>query len=866
MRGQALISPNRPRSVGDWLVILFAILLLVIGVLLAGGGVWLIGLGGSWYYLLAGIGLLASGVLLLRGSAAGVWIYAITYVCTWIWALWEVGLDGWPLVPRVVAPTVLLIPALLCLLVVGRPRLAPVGGETAPRRVSRPGPAPVVVVLAALAVLGGLALRSGHGVAQGVPEDAATPAATPEAAPSAAPTTGEAAPAAQAGSPAAQPASPAAETAAAPANEVAAARPPAPPMDVGADWPAYGGSNAALRYSPLDQITPANVGELKPIWTYRTGDLPDQQAEGKYSPETTPIKIGDHMFLCSAKNILLSVNAATGKEEWRYDPKVSDDAIPYGATCRGVAYYASPTAAPDAACATRIIEGTLDARLIAVDARTGQPCADFGTAGAVDLTEGIGETVPGWYSLTAVPVVVRGIVVVGAQVQDGQAEDAPSGVIRGYDAVTGALAWAWDMGRPDATGAPPEGETYTRGTPNMWTTPAADEELGYVYVPLGNSSVDYYGGNRAPYENEYNSSLVALDVTTGRPVWHFQTVHYDLWDYDLGSQPTLADVPTDSGTVPAVILPSKQGEIYVLDRRTGAPLFPTEERDAPKGGVEPDRLSPTQPYSGFATVAQPPLEEKDMWGMSPLDQMWCRIQFRQAEYDGRYTPPTLDRHFIEYPSYNGGTDWGSVAVDPTRNILIVNYNNMVNYDQLITRDAADRLGLAPINVPHDGGPHTPDVEYAVQAGAPYAVAINPGWRQWTGLMCTQPPYGGIRAIDLATGKTLWDHPLGDARANGPFGIHSGLTFTIGTPNNGGPLITASGLVFIAATTDDQIRAFDIKTGEVKWQASLPAGGQSTPMAFEAGGREFIGFMAGGHHFMQTPVGDYVLAYGLPDQG
>jgi quinoprotein glucose dehydrogenase len=413
------------------------------------------------------------------------------------------------------------------------------------------------------------------------------------------------------------------------------------------------------------------------------------------------------------------------------------------------------------------------------------------------------------------------------------------------------------MCNPNLTGLPPDGETYTRGTPNMWTTAAGDEELGYVYVPLGNSAVDYYGGNRKDCENEFNSSLVAIDVSTGKPAWHFQTAHYDLWDYDLGSQPTLVDFPDESGTVAAVVLPSKQGEIYVLDRRTGKPLFPVEERPVPGGGVEPENLSPTQPFSGYATLAKAPLEEKDMWGMSPLDQLWCRIQFREAVYEGEYTPPTLDQRYIQYPGYNGGSDWGSVAVDVERGILVANYNDMPNFNRLLTRAEAEKRGLVPISQP---GQNHDDP----QAGSPYAIDVNAGWRvPATGLMCKEPPYGGIRAIDLATGKTLWDHPFGEARANGPFGIPSLLPFRIGTPNNGGAVVTAGGLIFVAASTDNLIRAIDIKTGEVVWQDKLPAGGQANPISFEADGRQFIVIMAGGHHFMETPIGDYVVAYALP---
>lgn len=803
---------SSPRGIGAWLVIAFAVILIALGVVILGEGVWLITLGGSWYYAFAAAGLIVSGVLMLGGSEAGVWIYLTILALTWLWAFWEVGGDGWALVPRVVAPTLLGVLALLCLPVLrrGRARYRALAGR----------PAGIAAAVALVTIAGlGIALS-----AKPVTAQEKTVAAT---------------------------------------QSTATAAPAQSPARDGNDWLAYGGTKHALRYSALDQINRGNVKNLERVWTYRTGDLPDAKAKGKYSPETTPIKVGGSMFLCSAKNIIISLAAATGAEQWRYDPKVPDAAIPYGATCRGVSYFEKPNAAPDEPCATRIIEGTLDARLIAVDARTGKACADFGSNGTVDLWDHMGPRVPGWYGNVAALTIVRGIVVVGGQVQDGQAADAPSGVIRGYDAVTGKLAWAWDMCRPDLTSAPPTGETYTRGTPNMWTSAAGDDQLGYVYVPLGNAAVDYYGAGRKACENQFSSSLVAIDVTTGRPAWHFQTVHYDLWDYDLGSQPTLVDFPTGTGSVPAVILPSKKGEIYVLDRRTGKSLFPVEEAKAPTGGVEPQNLSATQPHSTYHTLTKTLITEKDMWGMSPIDQAWCRIQFKRAAYQGEYTPPTHDRNFIEYPSYNGGSDWGSVAVDPHAGVLIANYNQMANYDRLISREKANELGVYPINSPKHRELPPARTEYGPQAGSPYGIQVNPGWRQWTGLMCTRPPYGGIRAIDLKTGKTLWDEPLGQARANGPFNIPSMLPIKIGTPNNGGPLITAGGLVFVAASTDNLIRAIDIKTGKVLWTDKLPAGGQATPMAFAVNGREYIGFMAGGHHFMHTPVGDYVLAYALP---
>jgi quinoprotein glucose dehydrogenase len=823
------------RGFGYWAVAALAVILIIFGLPILAGGVWLIALGGSWYYALAGLGLLLTAWFLFRHSMMAIWIYLLTFAGTLIWALWERGLDGWAQVPRLVAPTVILVLVLLAI-----PALR---GRFAGGRAAMAASAIGVMALG----VSGLVLTSAQQpplLAQeappAAPAEPAAPAPTePVETPTEAPTTAQG------------------EPSIAPRPEVAQ-------LEVGPDWPAYGGTYAATRYSPLDQITPDNVGRLERAWEFNNGDLPSEAAEGKYSPENTPLKVGDNLLMCTAMGIGLAIDAATGGEEWRFDPGVAADAIPYGATCRGVAYYEVPGAAADEACATRMLWGTLDARLLAVDARTGQPCADFGNNGQVNLEEGIGDTVPGWYSVTSAPTIVRGIAVMGAQVKDGQAEDAPSGVVRGYDAVTGELAWAWDLGNPGNRGAPAEGEVYTRGTPNMWTTAAGDEELGLVYLPLGNSSVDYYGSNRSELENEYATALVAVDVTTGNDVWHFQTVHNDVWDYDLGSQPSLIDFPAADGPRPAIVLASKHGDIYILDRATGESLFAVEERDVPQGGVEPDYLSPTQPFSAYHTLAFPALTEADMWGMTPLDQLWCRIQFRQSSYQGLYTPPTSDQHWIQYPGYNGGNDWGSIAIDAERGLIIANYNDMPNHNRLVPREEADAAGLVPITDPAAGQGEGPLGEAGPQIGAPYAIDVNAGWRMSTGLLCKQPPYGGIRAIDLATGETVWDRPFGTARKNGPWGIPSMLPLDIGTPNNGGPVVTAGGLVFVAATTDDLIHAIDIETGKTVWTDVLPGGGQTTPIVYEAGGRQFVVIAPGGHHFMETPVSDAVIAYALPE--
>jgi quinoprotein glucose dehydrogenase len=332
-----------------------------------------------------------------------------------------------------------------------------------------------------------------------------------------------------------------------------------------------------------------------------------------------------------------------------------------------------------------------------------------------------------------------------------------------------------------------------------------------------------------------------------------------VWDYDFGAQATLVDYKG----APALVLPSKQGDIYVLDRRTGQPLTPVGEMRVPGGGVEPEQRAATQPVSLWHTLRKPDLTERDMWGMSPIDQMICRIQFRRASYKGFFTPPESDRHSIEYPGYNGGTDWGGIAVDPARGVIVANYNDMPNYVRLVPRAEADKLGWAPRDQARGeiGGAEGAGDP---QANTPYAINVNAGWRlPFTGMLCKQPPYGGIRAIDMATGKTIWDRPFGEARTNGPFGIPSMLPITIGTPNNGGAVVTASGLVFIAAATDNLIRAIDLNTGKTVWKNVLPGGGQATPMTYEMNGKQYLVLYAGGHHFMETPVSDEVVAYALP---
>jgi quinoprotein glucose dehydrogenase len=785
---------------GGWAATILAIVMAIIGIVLTVGGIWLAVLGGSIYYLIAGVAMLVSAWFLFRGRLLGGWIYIALFILSVVWGLVESGSNAWAMVPWMVAPLVLLIFVLLVM-----PTLTPAANRWP--LASGGIVVSVVVVGIIFAVLG----MSGGTAVAALPAQSSPGMNDPSV------------------------------------------------MPTGADWPAYGGTDAGWRFSPLTQISASNVGKLRKVWEVHTGGLPTNPGySALYGTENTPLKVGNLLYTCTAKNVILALDAATGKPVWRVDPHVPDKWIPYTTACRGVAYYQVPGEAAGTLCATRIIEGTLDSRLIAVDALTGKQCTDFNGTGQQDTKIGMGPVYPGLASINSAPTIVKGIIVVPHQILDGQCRCAPSGVIQGFDAKTGKLAWAWDLQHPDWHGYPPAGQTWARGTPNSWTTSSGDEKLGLVYVPTGNVADDYISSGRTPQENAYSSSIVAIDVTSGIPRWAFQMAKKDVWDYDVGSQPSLIDY---HGT-PALLVSSKQGDFYVLDRASGKPLSPIGTIQAPPGGIEPQQRSPTQIVSLWNTLRKPPLTEADMWGMSPIDQMMCRIQFRQADYRGFFTPPRADKHTVEYPGYNGGTDWGSVSIDPVRGIAIANYNDMPNYVILMPRAEANKKGILPrfkTNIQNTQA-HAVDPQW----GVPYAVHVNAGWRvKFTKLMCKRPPYGGIRAIDLATGKTLWDHPFGTARRNGPFNIPTLLPFRIGTPNNGGAVTTASGLVFIAAATDDLIRAIDERTGKVVWSAALPAGGQATPMVYQQNGREYLVIFAGGHHFMETPEGDSVIAYALP---
>jgi quinoprotein glucose dehydrogenase len=793
---------------------IYAFLLAGIGLVLTAGGCRLVMLGGSVYYLVAGVAWMLSGVLLWLGRRLGSLVYGSMLLGTIVWSLWEVGFDMWALLPRLLAPLVIGVWLLTPWLKRGLN-----GRHLMPNTFFARHPTAAGMLATIVAVAAGALLHA-----------TTTPPVDPIFQTG---TTSKIAP----GAPA--------------AVDEASAR---------GDWLHYGNDQGGSRFSPLKQINRGNVEKLQVAWAYRTGDRTDDHVGGF---EATPLKIGQLLYVVTENQDAIALDADSGKEVWRFDANLQKDAPVR--VMRGLAYYKQP--GTSGACAERILVNTNDARLIALDAHTGAPCPGFGSNGQVSLLTGMGDVTPGYYYVTSAPTIVRGRVVLGGAIWDNQYWGEPSGVVRAFDAVTGKLAWAWDMGQPERHGEPPAGESYTRSTPNAWAPMSADEKLGLVYVPTGNATPDFYGGQRRPFDEAYASSIVALDAITGEVRWKFQAVHHDLWDYDTASQPTLVDIPTSSGVQHALIQPTKQGEIFLLDRETGVSLADVKELPVPQGGVlAGERVSPTQPFSvGMPSFRGPELRERDMWGLTPLDQLWCRCTFKETRYDGPYTPPGLRRRFI-YPGETGGFDWGSIAVDLDRHLLIANSTRFAFYDRLIPRDEADRRGIKRwkghgADAFGKGGYR--DGVPAAQENTPAAVLVGQ-FLSPLNVPCQAPPWGLLSAVDLTTRKLLWSRPLGTYRDVGPLGIPTMVPLEVGTPMVGGSLTTRGGLTFVGAAQDDYLRAYDSTTGKRLWQGRLPAAGNATPMTYTSPrGRQFVVITAGGNSFVQTKRGDYIIAYALP---
>jgi quinoprotein glucose dehydrogenase len=604
--------------------------------------------------------------------------------------------------------------------------------------------------------------------------------------------------------------------------------------DVG--WPNYGNDGGGTRYSLAAQIDRTNVTQLKAAWTYRTGALPhDEELDKKATFEATPILVDGKLFLSTPYDHVIALNPETGGKLWEFDPKLE---LPYGSsevTSRGVSAWREPHAKAGKPCALRIFIGTLDARLIALDGATGKPCADFGTDGEVDLTNGVKLRDPGDYQVTSAPAIFKDLVITGSSLGDNRAVTVERGIVRAFDARTGKLGWTWDPIAPWAYQATPR-----TGAGNAWSTISVDAERNLIFIPTGSASPDYYGGFRKG-DNKWANSVVALRASTGEFVWGFQVVHHDIWDYDVASQPAL--FAWKDGT-PAIAITTKMGRVFVLNRLTGAPLLPVEERPVPKSDIPGEESWPTQPASRISLVPEK-LSPEDAWGKDVQEKQWCTDKIKAARTGEIFTPPSLQGTLV-YPSNVGGVNWGSAAYDPQRHLLFVDTNRLPIFVKLIPRDelAEARKNASDLDRLHG--------EFARQTGAPFAMFRTPLLAP-SGLPCNAPPWGTVAAVDLFEGKKVWDVPLGSFIP----GLNTG-TITLG-----GPMVSAGGVVFTAAAMDNFLRAFDSESGKELWKYELPAGGQATPMTYTLNGKQYVIIAAGGHGKLGTKQGDYVIAFTLP---
>lgn len=837
--------PILPRIIG--------VILLLGGLALIYGGIKLLLLGGSWYYLPAGIAVAVAGLLLLWRKATALSIYGLFLIISTIWAWSEIGLDWWQLVPRLALWFGLGL--LLILPWFRRPLLTP-----------STSPVHTMLLSIGLVLAGGSAL-----ISQFVDQDKYSLQGTLDRT----------------------------------STDMTSTAPTQPD----GDWQSYGRTAFGDRYSPLGQITPDNVHKLEVAWKYRTGDIPGDNDPHETTAENTPLKVNGKLYICTPHSKVIALDPDSGKEIWRFDPQLSTQRAGTfknwaHMTCRGVAYHddamyagqdssantsaslplnssarangddathttpvattANPlvttvTPAPANAtntakttCSKRIFVPTADTRLIAINADTGQMCREFGKDGSVDLTANMGSFTAGGYYSTSPPAVTRNLVIIGGHVTDNLSTDEPSGVIRAYDVHDGHLVWNWDSGNPTQTAPIAADGIYTRNSPNMWSITAVDEKNGLLYLPMGNQMPDQWGGNRTKQSETYSAGVTALDIATGQVRWTFQMTHHDLWDMDVGGQPTLINIKTAQGVQPALMASTKQGSIYVLNRLTGKPIYPVKETPVPQGTEQQvlasgEYYSPTQPISAINFV--PKMSEADMWGGTPFDQLICRINYRSMNYEGIYTPPSL-RGSLVYPGNFGVFDWGGISVDPVRQIAFVNPNFMAFKSRLVPREAVA-----------NGAARKSEVE-GVQPnkGAPFGVILEP-FISPTGLPCQAPAWGYIAAIDLTTGKKIWMHKNGTVRDNSPLP----LFFKMGVPSLGGTITTAGGVGFLSGTLDQYLRAYNMKNGKELWRGRLPAGAQTTPMTYAGkDGQQYVLVMAGGHGSLGTRKGDYVYAYRLPN--
>ena len=777
---------------------IFAIALFFIAALLVLGGLQLLVLGGSVYYIFAGLAVGYSAYLLWNKRHLALLIYGIFFLLTVAWAFLESGTNLWALAPRILffagIGLIFLTPWVRKPLHEGFP--PPLFSST----ISRIIPILTVVITIFVFIEG-----TGYEVKEMSPRSQINT------------------------------------------------------VNTQTDWPSYGNTVKGTRYSPLDQINVTNASDLELAWTYRTG------AGGAF--KATPLMVGNLLYVCTGGNRVVAVDAENGALVWQFDPLIDPEHLAqaryFTTGCRGVSYYAAPEGY-EGECPERILTNTTDARLIAIDAVSGERCSFFGDQGEVNLTIGMGNDPRIANFQTSPPGIVSGNVVVGGWVIDNRSVGPPSGVVRAFNAITGEFAWAWDMGRPGITSEPLRGEVYTRGTPNVWSLFSVDEELGLIYAPTGNETPDYFGGYRMDVSDEYASSIVAIEGATGNVRWSYQTVHHDIWDYDVPSQPTLIDLPNQQGEkIKAVLQPTKRGEIFVLNRETGEPLFDIQELPVPQtGGVPEDYVASTQPFTMDLPVWRMQLDETKMWGLTPLDQLWCRIEYRKMRYEGHFTVPGIGT-ILQNPGATGGFNWGSVSVDEANNLMVVNPLYMANQLTLIPRD------------------QLPEGVVGSQLGTPYSHNTQ-RFMSPLHVPCMQPPYGTLGVVDLETKELLWQKPIGTAKHTGPtfFGtlnLPTRLPLTVGTPQTGGTVTTAGGIIFSAGAFDNTVRATNLMNGEELWNHAIPFTAQGTPMTYLSpqGNQTLIVVVpvfnsTRGSGYLplpaeeEDPLGGYIFAFRLPE--
>ncbi|ADW76357.1 MULTISPECIES: glucose/quinate/shikimate family membrane-bound PQQ-dependent dehydrogenase [Rahnella] len=790
-------------SLSRIVVIITALFAALSGIYLLVGGIWLAKLGGSLYYIIAGVISLVTAWLLYRRRSSALLLYAIFLFGTTVWAVWEVGTDFWALTPRL--DVTFFLGLWILLPVVYNQMLAKNAFARGALAVS---------LLFTVIVLAYSVFNDPQEINGTLKAADAAPAATDSGVPA-------------------------------------------------SDWPAYGRTQGGTRYSPLNQINDKNVSKLDVAWTFRTGDLKTPNDPGEITDEVTPIKIGDMLYLCTPHQKLFALDAATGKEKWKFDPQLNSNPTFQHVTCRGVSYHeTTPAAQGDAAngaapavCSRRIILPVNDGRLFALDAETGARCPAFGNNGELNLQGNMPYATPGHYEPTSPPIITKSVIIVAGAVTDNYSNREPSGVIRGFDVETGKLLWAFDPGAAEPNKIPEDGQHFTPNSPNSWAPAAYDDKLDLVYLPIGVATPDIWGGNRTPEMERYASGLLALNATTGKLAWFYQTVHHDLWDMDVPAQPTLADITDKSGNkVPAIYVPTKTGNIFVLDRRDGKLIVDAPEKPVPQGAAKGDHVSPTQPFSELTFRPEAKLTGKDMWGATIYDQLMCRVIFHKLRYEGTFTPPS-EQGTLVFPGNLGMFEWGGISVDTDRQVAIANPIALPFVSKLIPRGPGNPMEPDE----NDKGGSGTETGIQPQYGVPFGVTLNP-FLSPLGFPCKQPSWGYISGVDLKTNDIVWKKRIGTVRDSSPLP----LPFKMGMPMLGAPISTAGNVFFIAATADNYLRAFDMSNGDKLWEARLPAGGQATPMTYSVNGKQYVVIAAGGHGSFGTKLGDYIIAYALPD--